>query len=362
MNKLPQQDGLQPTIAYVPALGDSGTTDPSSDATVCGRRVSHPIQGGESGGRRFGQYRLKRKLGAGGMGEVYEAEHLLLRRPCAIKLIRPPDDAHPTALARFEREVRATAKLTHWNTVQVYDYGRTDDGTFYYVMELLPGLSLDELVAQYGPLPPERAVHFLRQICDALREAHANGLIHRDIKPANIFAAQRGGVCDVAKLLDFGLVKQPRSRQAQEPRSTPEGSFSGSPLYIAPEQATAYGEADARSDVYSLGAVAYYLLTGKPPFSGRTPLEVIAAHRRAEVVPPSKVRDDVPADVERIVLRCLNKDAGDRFADVESLRQALDRCQCAGKWTERRAAQWWQDVEANQPAGTSLIAGAGKPA
>lgn len=158
--------------------------------------------------RQFGQYRLMEKLGAGGMGEVFKAEHVLLKRPCAIKLIRAASETDTTAIARFEKEVKTTAKLTHWNTVEIFDYGRTDDGTFYYVMELLPGMSLEEIVKKHGPLPAERVVHLLRQVCGALQEAHSVGLIHRDIKPANIFAAERGGVFDVAKLLDFGLVKE----------------------------------------------------------------------------------------------------------------------------------------------------------
>ena len=169
--------------------------------------------------RQFGQYRLMERLGGGGMGEVFRAEHMLLKRPCAIKLIKAANEANATAVARFEKEVKTTAKLTHWNTVEIYDYGRTDDGTFYYVMELLPGMSLEELVEKHGPLPPARAVYLLRQVCGALQEAHQAGLIHRDIKPANIFAAQRGGVYDVAKLLDFGLVKQRGRTRGKDVRS-----------------------------------------------------------------------------------------------------------------------------------------------
>ncbi len=174
-------------------------------------------------------------------------------------------------------------------------------------MELLPGSSLDDLVTQHGPLPPERAVHFLRQTCHALREAHASGLVHRDIKPANIFAAKRGGISDVAKLLDFGLVKQQAAEQAEDSHLTRAGSFSGSPLYMSPEQVTSFSELDPRTDIYSLGAVAYHLLTGKPPFIGSNPIEVIIAHSRDDVVPPSKHRDGIPRDLEQVVLRCLAK-------------------------------------------------------
>ena len=346
MNRAQSQAELQRTIAYVPGVEGSGTVAPSADFTVCGTQISGSIGEGESRAERFGRYRLKGKLGAGGMGELYEAEHLLLGRPCAIKLIKPGNEARATALARFEREVRSAARLTHWNAVQIFDYGHTHDGTFYYVMELLPGLNLDELVKQHGPLPPERAVHLLSQTCNALREAHAMGLIHRDIKPQNIFAAKRGGVYDVAKLLDFGLVKQQSGEQIQDSPPTPPGCFSGSPLYMAPEQATRYSHVDARSDIYSLGAVAYRLLTGRPPFSGRSLFDLVLAHSRNEVVSPSRIRAGVPADVEQVVLRCLRKDAEQRFQSAEELQRALGRCHCALKWTQQQAAAWWRNIEA----------------
>ena len=186
------------------------------------------------------------------MGEVYLAEHVLLRRPCALKLIRPERAGDPKNLRRFEREVQATATLTHPNTVQVYDYGHTDDGTFYYVMEYLPGLTLEELVKRHGPLPPARAIHFLRQVCGALEEAHAVGLIHRDIKPGNVIVCERGGVHDVAKLLDFGLVLSPVS-EADGEKLTQDGAIAGTPAYMSPEQAGGQDDVDARSDIYSLG-------------------------------------------------------------------------------------------------------------
>jgi len=293
--------------------------------------------------RQFGQYVLKDKLGAGGMGEVYRAEHQLLRRPCAVKLIKPGKAASAAVLARFEREVQATARLTHWNTVEIYDYGHADDGTFYYVMELLPGLSLDETVKCHGPLAPERAVHFLLQVCHALREAHAKGLIHRDIKPANIFAAERGGVYDVAKLLDFGLVKD-QAPDGDDARLTQEGSFIGSPLYMSPEQVRTSHTLDARSDIYSLGAVAYYLVTGRPPFTADNVWDIIAAHGRDPVTPPAEVNPAVPPDLEMVIIRCLAKLPANRFQDVASLAKALGACECAGKWTEDRAAAWWRDV------------------
>jgi serine/threonine-protein kinase len=226
--------------------------------------------------------------------------------------------------------------------VEIYDYGHTDDGTFYYVMELLPGMSLEELVRDHGPLPPERVVHLLRQVCGALQEAHDVGLIHRDIKPANIFAAQRGGIYDVAKLLDFGLVKDVVDRPESRRQATRQGSFSGTPLYMSPEQASAYDEVDGRADLYSLGAVAYHLLTGKPPFSGNNIVELLTAHARSEPAAPSTVNADVPKDVDEVVLRCLVKDAHERFNDAAALERALAACACADQWTTERAAQWWK--------------------
>jgi serine/threonine-protein kinase len=294
--------------------------------------------------RQLGQYVLKSKLGSGGMGEVYRAEHQLLKRPCAIKLIRPGKSADAKSLERFEREVQATARLTHWNTVEIYDYGHADDGTFYYVMDLLPGLSLDDLVKQHGPLPPARAVHFLRQVCRALREAHSKGLIHRDVKPANIIAAERGGVCDVAKLLDFGLVRDRADERADRSPSKPQ-SFSGSPLYMCPEQMRAYDRLDARSDIYSLGAVAYFLCTGRPPFEGGTVWEIIDAHAHGTLTPPAEVNCGVPPDLERVIIRCLARLPANRYPDMAALDKALGECQCAGMWTEEQAAAWWQQIE-----------------
>jgi serine/threonine-protein kinase len=291
--------------------------------------------------RQLGQYRLSRLIGAGGMGEVYLAEHQMMKRPVAIKLIRPSKAADPQALARFEREVRATAKLSHWNTIEIFDYGRSDDGTFYYVMEYLPGLSLSELVEKHGPLPPARAIHLLVQTCDALAEAHARGLIHRDLKPGNIFAAHRGGIHDVAKLLDFGLAK-PISTDGAPIQLTQDGAITGSPLYMSPEQALGDSEPDARSDIYSLGAVAYYLLTGSPPFDGDKPMRVILAHAHEQVVPPSRLRADIPADLEAVVLRCLAKNPADRYPNAQALRQALYECVAAGGWTHDDAARWWE--------------------
>jgi serine/threonine-protein kinase len=275
--------------------------------------------------RRLGQYVLRQKIGGGGMGEVYLADHVLLRRRCAIKLIRPERAGDPAALQRFEREVRTTATLTHPNAVQVFDYGHTPDGMFYYVMEYLPGPTLEELVKQNGPLAPERAVHFLRQLCGALAEAHAIGLIHRDIKPGNVIVCQRGGVHDVAKLLDFGLVLAQGVGQDGE-RLTQEGAIAGTPAYVSPEQASGREDLDARSDIYGVGCLAYFLLTGQPPFAGRSAVRMLAAHIYEPPPPPTTHRPEVPADLEAVVLGCLAKEPDKRFLNVKSLDRALAAC------------------------------------
>jgi serine/threonine-protein kinase len=300
--------------------------------------------------RRLGQYQLIQRLGAGGMGEVYLAEHLLLRRPCAVKLIRPERAGDRTKLARFEREVQVTATLTHPNTVEVFDYGHTDDGTFYYVMEYLPGLSLDQLASRHGPQPPERVAHLLSQVCGALQEAHAVGLIHRDVKPGNILVCERGGSHDVAKLLDFGLVQAGGPGRGGQ-RLTQEGAIAGTPAYMSPEQAAGKTDLDCRSDIYSLGAVAYFLLTGRPPFVRPTAVQTLAAH--IDESPAALSREaDVPADLEAVVLRCLEKDAAARFPDAESLERALAACDCAGRWTRERAAEWWASGSKSERAVT----------
>jgi serine/threonine-protein kinase len=292
--------------------------------------------------RQLGQYRLTELLGSGGMGDVWLAEHQLLKRPCAIKLIEPSKSADPRAQARFEREVRATARLSHWNSVEIFDYGRTDDGTFYYVMEYLPGLTLAELVERHGPLSPARVICLLRQACAGLREAHAQGLIHRDIKPGNIIAAYRGGIYDVVKVLDFGLVELLGDRAATWKRGS---AIAGSPLFMAPEQALEDSGPDARSDIYSLGAVGYFLLTGRPPFEGATPLAIVIAHAHDPVTPPSRLQPEIPEDVENVLLRCLAKEPNDRFQTVDQLERALAACALAESWTNEKAAEWWKTHE-----------------
>ncbi|QEH34245.1 Serine/threonine-protein kinase PknB [Aquisphaera giovannonii] len=311
---------------------------------IYGASVINACRGDADDARRLSQYRLKEKLGSGGMGEVYYAVHRLLKRPCAIKLIREDLVRRPNILARFELEVRATAKLSHWNTVEIYDYGRDVDGSLFYVMEYLPGLSLQELVQRHGPLPAARVIYLMRQACDALHEAHRAGLVHRDLKPPNIFAAYRGARYDVTKLLDFGLVKPIKG--GDSPLITKEGMVTGSPLYMAPEQVSRSAPIDGRTDLYALGAVAYFCLTGQPPFVDSNSMAVMIAQVRDPAKPPSEIRQGIPADLEEVVLRCLEKEPDARYQDADSLGRALEACRDARGWSPEDAEAWWL---ANQP-------------
>jgi serine/threonine-protein kinase len=287
--------------------------------------------------RRLGQYTLGEKLGEGGMGVVYRASHAMLRRPTAIKLLADRGDA---SLARFEQEVQLLAGLNHPNIVTVHDYGRTSDGSFYYAMELLDGMDLEKLVAADGPQPPERVIHLVRQAARGLHEAHHVGLVHRDIKPANVFVCRWWGEPDAVKVLDFGLAKN----KADPPTAvTAHNAVLGTPLYISPEALKDAALVDARSDIYSLGAVAYHMLTAEPVFAGRTAVEVCAQHlHSAPVAPSERLGRAVPADLEAIVLRCLAKSPGDRYATAAELERALAACAAAAEWNADRARAWWK--------------------
>lgn len=295
--------------------------------------------------RRLGQYTLEKKLGEGGMGVVYRASHAMLRRPTAVKLLLP-DRSSKDALTRFEREVQRTAMLTHPNTVTVFDYGRTTDGVFYYAMELLEGASLDEVVELDGPQPEERVIHLLDQAAASLAEAHDAGLIHRDIKPGNILVVDRGGISDLVKVLDFGLVKvvgfSSNGEAPPEPSLTVENTITGTPLYIAPEAITDPETVDARADLYALGAVGYWLLTGMHVFGGRSVVEVLGHHLHTDPVPPSaRIGAPVGSDLEAVLLACLAKRPEDRPSSAHALRERLRACAAAGRWTNDRAAEWW---------------------
>ncbi len=290
--------------------------------------------------RRLGQYTLEEKLGEGGMGVVYRASHGMLRRPTAIKLLLPGRNS-VEALARFEREVRRTAMLTHPNTVTVFDYGQTTDGVFYYAMELLEGASLQEIVEVDGPQPAERVIHLLEQVASSLAEAHDAGLIHRDIKPGNILVVDRGGISDLVKVVDFGLVKDVRGGAAEATITTAD-AITGTPHYMAPETINAPDTVDARTDIYALGAVGYWLLTGTHVFRGNTVMEVLAHHLHSAPEPPS-VRLNIPVerDLEKVLLACLSKRPDDRPTSAQVLRDQLRACHAARRWTNHRASEWW---------------------
>jgi eukaryotic-like serine/threonine-protein kinase len=301
--------------------------------------------------RQLGQYSLEEKIGSGGMGVVYRGRHALLRRPTAIKLL----DAEKTterAISRFEREVHLTSQLTHPNTIAIYDYGRTPEGVFYYAMEYLDGINLDELIERHGPQPEGRVVHILLQICGSLTEAHGIGLIHRDIKPANIVLCQRGGHYDVVKVLDFGLVKSIDSER--ETQITLAGSIAGTPLYLAPEAIEHHEQVDARSDLYAVGAVGYFLLTGTPVFQGTSITEVCMQQVHAPPERPSvRLGRPVSPELEDLLLACLAKDPTDRPASADELAEQLAKCRTCGEWTRADAAAWWRDNDPAQPAPTA---------
>jgi len=302
---------------------------------------------------QLGQYTLQEKIGSGGMGVVYRARHALLRRETAIKLLLP-EHADARLIQQFEREVQLTCGLSHPNTIQIYDYGHTADGIFYYVMELLRGLTLQELVERFGAQPEERVIHLLTQICGSLQEAHAAGLIHRDIKPGNLVLCERGGRADTLKVLDFGLVR--RFREPTVPAGTnTDFHVEGTPLYMAPETIHHPDAGDPRSDLYAVGAVAYVLLTGHPVFAGETTAAILEQHRTATPRPLRDLVNPPPsAALEALVLSCLEKVPARRPQSAEELLRALRLCPRASDWTLARRTAWWSRyVGTAQPASTT---------
>jgi CHASE1-domain containing sensor protein len=307
---------------------------------------------------KLGQYTLQEKLGEGGMGVVYRATHAMLRRPAAIKLLLE-GRTEAGDLARFEREVQLTSRLAHPNTISIFDYGRTADGVFYYVMEYLDGMDLDRLVRDDGPVEPARAIRILAQVSGALAEAHALGLIHRDIKPANIVLTERADEPDVVKVVDFGLVK---TMDRDDGESAAANMITGTPLYLAPEAIASSETVDGRADIYALGAVAYFLLTGQHVFDGRTVVEVCSKHMLDQPVAPSRrLGRELPEDLEAIVLSCLAKDRDARPASAAALRVALLACRDAERYDTVAACAWWR-ARAARATDTKAPVGSGASA
>ena len=297
--------------------------------------------------QEVGSYRLTELLGRGGMGDVWVAEHQMLARPAAIKLIRPEAlGSHEAGTRvveeRFKREARATAALRSTHTVNLYDFGVTDDGAFYYVMEMLDGLDLATLVERFGPLPAGRVVHLLRGVCHSLGEAHGQGLIHRDVKPANVFTCRLGPDLDFAKVLDFGLVKSTGEEAGAATALTQEGSVAGTPAFMAPEMALGDGRVDGRADIYAVGCVGYWLLTGQPVFAAETPVSTLLKHVQEEPIPPSRRTEmEIAEDLDAVILACLAKDPADRPQTAEELDARLATCSVEA-WTKDMAEEWWK--------------------
>jgi len=312
-----------------------------------GARVVYQLGRDVSRARQLGSYQLIEPLGQGGMGEVWRASHRLLARPAVVKFIRPDAMAASTAgeawimRKRFELEARATASLTSEHTIDLFDYGVTEEGVFYYVMEMLDGMDLDVLVRRFGPLPAARVAHLLAQACDSLEEAHARGLIHRDVKPANIYVCRSGHRCDFIKVLDFGLVAKSTVADA-DPRLTLPQQVAGTPSTMAPEVARG-GRIDGRTDLYALGCVAYWLLTGRPVFEGKSMFELVSLHLQATPDPPSRHALATPSSLDRIVLSCLAKSPDDRPPDARSLGRMLRELELEPRWTDVSAEAWWAE-------------------
>jgi tRNA A-37 threonylcarbamoyl transferase component Bud32 len=297
--------------------------------------------------QKIGRYHLIRKIGEGGMGSVYLAQHALLRRPTAVKMLRK-DKTSDEALARFQREVQVMSRLTHPNTVAIYDYGHTPDGVFYYAMEYLAGVTVGTCIEQDGAQPEARVVAIMKQVCASLAEAHAAGLIHRDLKPANVMLCERGGQPDVVKVLDFGLVRL--QDQSESLAITRAEALTGTPLYLSPEAVRSPETIDVRSDLYQLGAIAYYLLVGDHVFPGTSVVEVIGHHLNSEPTPPSeRLGWAVSPDLEALILRCLEKDPENRFDDADELLMAFEECEYEGHWGRADAQLWWEIWRSEHP-------------
>ena len=322
-----------------------------------GARIVYTLGKAVTEARELGSYRLVERLGHGGMGEVWRARHHLLARPAAIKLIRTEAVSSRSAneaVRRFEREAQVTAALTSPHTVQLFDFGVASDGRFYYVMELLDGLDLETLVKRYGPVPANRTIHLLRQVCHSLAEAESIGLVHRDIKPANLFVCKYGGEYDFLKVLDFGIAKEAdHLMETGALAFTQDNMLRGTPAYIAPEQALGGSAIDSRVDVYAVGCVAYYLLTGQLVFTGETPMAILVHHAHTVPIPPSQRSEmPIPRALDELVLACLAKRPADRPQSAKELSRRLAAIDGVEEWTEEQAHHWW---DTHQPAAPQAL-------
>ena len=329
---------------------------------ILGSRVVYGLTRQLSDARQMGSYRLVERLGEGGMGEVWKAKHRLLARPAAIKLIRsdaiggPDPTAAQTAIARFEREAQATSMLGSPHTIEIYDFGVTEGGSFYYVMELLDGMDFRTLIERHGPIPANRAVYLLGQVCHSLADAHASGLIHRDIKPANIFSCRRGRDDDFVKVLDFGLVKETESRT--DVHLTAEGTTTGTPAFMAPEAVYGADRVDARSDLYAVGCIAYWLVTGKLVFEADTPIRMLLGHLNDPPTKPStRTSEPIPPRFEQVVMECLEKDPAKRPDSAETLARRLEESLDGPPWTANDAREWWKRARERDARRSSEVRG-----
>lgn len=314
--------------------------------TVIVARLQREAQKAAIEAQQLGQYKLDEKLGAGAMGIVYKGHHAMLRRPTAIKLL-DVDAVNDTSIERFEREVQITCQLNHPSTIAIYDYGRTPEGVFYYAMEYLDGIDLQELVEDYGPQPEQRVIHILLQVCGSLYEAHSQGLVHRDIKPANIMLSRRGCLPDVAKVLDFGLVKALDGDK--QSKATAAGSLTGTPLYMSPEAIESPTSVDARSDIYAVGAVGYFLLTGEPVFQADSLVELCKSHvNKTPQRPSEQLGKEVTSELENALLACLEKSPAKRPQTARDLELMLQQSVAANEWSITAGDAWWSRHERGQ--------------
>jgi serine/threonine-protein kinase len=334
-----------------------------------GARMVYGLGQEVTAARELGSYQLVERLGHGGMGEVWRAHHRLLARSAAIKLIRPGPAQNPgrseEARRRFEREAQVIAQLRSPHTIELFDFGVAVDGAFYYVMELLDGFDLDTLVRRFGPVPADRTIYLLRQVCHSLSEAESRGVVHRDIKPANIFVCRYGEDCDFVKVLDFGIAKAADAGVETAPALTQPSVIRGTPAFIAPEQALGRPDLDGRVDIYATGCVAYWLLTGQLVFEAEAPVALLLHHANTPPIPPSaRTELAIPTALDQLVLLCLAKDPAERPQSARELSRRLMEIEGARTWNADRADHWWEmhqpmRQQEDQPGYQALIRFAG---